>query len=72
MTEKITREQTTITFLQAGDDCDDRENTQSIKILTENAGSGDYYIISTERWAFDTIDELVKLLKQIPLRKVDK
>jgi hypothetical protein len=70
--EKIIREQTAITFSQEGDDCDESENTQSIKIQSANAGAGDYYIISTERWAFDSIDEFVALLKKIPLQKEPK
>ena len=56
-------------YSQEGDSCQDNDNEQEITIESENAGAGDYYVIKTERWAFDNIEEFVKLLKSIKLRK---
>ena len=63
-------EKTTLIFSQNGDSNQtEPDNAQEITIETENAGAGDYYIISTTRWAFDSVDDLVKLLKRITPRK---
>ena len=35
---------------------------QFLTIKTQNGGGGDFYIIETERWAFDNIPELVTTL----------
>ena len=35
----------------------------SIEISTEDGGGGKYFVIKTERWAFDNIDELTELFK---------
>jgi len=50
-----------MTFTQDADCCDSGEG-QFLKIKTENGGGGDFYIIETERWAFDNIPELVQTL----------
>lgn len=69
-TDKPELEKTTLIFAQDGDEGQDEPDTaQEIKIETENIGGGDYYVISTDRWAFDNIEDLVKLLKHITLRK---
>ena len=47
-----------MTFTQDSDCCDSGEG-QFLKIKTENGGGGDFYIIETERWAFDNIPEFV-------------
>jgi hypothetical protein len=36
-----------------------------IKVKLEDAGGGLYFVIETERWAFDSPEELHKLLKDI-------
>ena len=36
--------------------------SQTIK--TQNGGDGDFYVIETERWAFDNIPELINILKR--------
>jgi len=50
-----------MTFTQDADCCDSGGG-QFLKIKTENGGGGDFYIIETERWAFDNIPELVQTL----------
>ena len=49
-----------MTFTQEADCCDDKE--QYITIKTQNGGGGDFYVIETERWAFDNIPELIGIL----------
>lgn len=49
-----------MTFTQEADCCDDKE--QYITIKTQNGGGGDFYVIETERWAFDNIPELITTL----------
>jgi hypothetical protein len=49
-----------MTFTQEADCCDNRE--QYLTIKTQNGGGGDFYVIETERWAFDNIPELIGLL----------
>ena len=50
-----------MTFTQDADCCDSGSD-QFLIIRTENGGGGDFYIIETERWAFDNIPELVTTL----------
>lgn len=44
-------------------DCNSLED-QFLTIKTDNGGGGDYFVIETERWAFDSIDELVEVLNK--------
>jgi len=63
MTDKKTyllNQELQMTFTQEADCCDDRE--QYLTIKTQNGGGGDFYIIETERWAFDNIPELIGIL----------
>jgi hypothetical protein len=50
-----------MTFTQDADCCDSG-NDQFLTIRTENGGGGDFFVIETERWAFDNIPELVNML----------
>jgi len=52
----------TMTFTQESDCCDCKE--QYLTIKTQNGGGGDFYVIETERWAFDNIPELINVLKR--------
>ena len=51
-----------MTFTQDADCCDGNE--QYLTIKTQNGGGGDFYVIETERWAFDSITELIMTLKR--------
>jgi len=51
-----------MTFTQDSDCCDSKE--QYLTIKTQNGGGGDFYVIETERWAFDNIPELINVLKR--------
>jgi hypothetical protein len=56
-------ELTELTFIQDGDTCSSDE-IQYLNVKIEDSGAGKYFVISTERWAFDSIDELVKVIKK--------
>lgn len=49
-----------MTFTQENDCCSSEE--QYLTIKTQNGGGGDFYVIETQRWAFDNIPELVTTL----------
>lgn len=49
-----------MTFTQDSDCCDSSD--QFLTIKTQNGGGGDFYVIETNRWAFDSIPELVETL----------
>ena len=50
------------TFEQEADGNDAGE--QYLKVKQEDCGGGPFYVIETERWAFDDIDELIRLLTE--------
>jgi hypothetical protein len=50
-----------MTFTQDSDCCDSGDG-QFLTIKTQNGGGGDFYVIETERWAFDNIPELMNTL----------
>jgi len=54
-----------LTFVQDADsESDSHFADQELEIAIENGGGEDYYIIKTDRWAFDKIDDLIVLLKK--------
>jgi len=58
-----------ITFTQEADSCDENSNGyQFLKITTEDAGAGTYFVIETQRWAVDNLEDLTVLLKDAMLR----
>ena len=56
-----------MTFTQDSDCCDSGEG-QFLKIKTQNGGGGDFFIIETERWAFDNIAEFITVLKKFQMK----
>ena len=48
-----------VTFAQDADCC--VLGDQFLTIKTDNGGGGDFFVIETERWAFDSVEELVEL-----------
>ena len=56
-----------MTFTQDSDCCDSGDG-QFLKIKTQNGGGGDFFIIETERWAFDNIAEFITVLKKFQLK----
>lgn len=51
-----------MTFTQDKDCCSSED--QFITIKTQNGGGGDFFVIETQRWAFDCIEDLVEVLYQ--------
>ena len=40
------------------------DEIQELNINVEDCGGGDYFVIKTDRWAFDTIEDLIDLLQK--------
>jgi hypothetical protein len=52
-----------MTFYQKADTCDDTDNIKQLTIELMDSGAGVYYVLTTERWAFDNFKELKQVLK---------
>lgn len=50
--------------------CDMTDEVQEISIEMGDVGGGPYFVIKTNRWAFDDVDDLIKILNDFK-RKVD-
>ena len=59
--QPVTLAELSATYQQDADSNSDA-SLQTITISTDDAGAGTYYFIQTDRWAFDSIDELVNTL----------
>jgi len=53
-----------VTYTQDHDCNAPNDDIQEIEIKASNCGGGDFYIIKTERWAINEIDDLINLLKK--------
>lgn len=51
-----------ITFTQDNDCVEGGDLGQFLKIKTADGGGGDFFIIETERWSFDNIEEFIRIL----------
>jgi hypothetical protein len=51
-----------MTYTQEADCCTSEE--QYLTIKTDNGGGGDFFVIETKRWAFDTIEEFISTLNE--------
>ena len=68
---EICIDELSITYSQMQDHAiyNDKLDDQKLKIKTVDAdGMGYYYVIETERWAFDDINELVKVFEDFKKR----
>ena len=68
---EILSESCEITFTQDSDCCQSGDGGQFLKIKTENGAvdlESDFFILETERWAFDDIDEMILLLQTFKSR----
>ena len=54
------------TYTQEGDG--NSPEFQDLVLSTEDCGGGNYFVLSTQRWAFDTIEEFIKLFKDFEMR----
>lgn len=53
-----------VTFSQNNDCMESSDNGQFLTIRTENGGGGDFFILETERWSYESIDEIIKTLTE--------
>lgn len=60
---KLTLSSVSAEYIQDADDSSSNADIQSLQINTEDAGAGVYFVIKTERWAFDSIQELIDVLQ---------
>lgn len=49
-------------FSQDGDCCDDE--FQMLQVEQHDGGGGPFWVIKSQRWAFDDLAELIKLLSE--------
>lgn len=55
----------TATYSQEDDCCHSSVlERQEIELSTHDGGGGTYYVIKTDRWAFNNIEELTNLINQ--------
>lgn len=57
-------ESLTVTFYQDAD-CVKGGDAQILQIHIDDGGAGHYFSIATERWSFDDVDELVKIVEKV-------
>ena len=57
------------TYCQQSDSCaPNSSDIQELTIKTEDAGGGSYFIISSSRWAFDKIEDLIAVIRDFEKR----
>lgn len=61
---KITVARAEVTLTQDGDCCEG-DDVQVLRIGADDGGGGWFWTIKTERWAFDSVEELTHQLKQV-------
>jgi len=64
--EEVVADFCSVQYLQHDDT--NHDDYQKITITTNSQGSGHYYVISTDKWAINDIDEMIKLLKDFKKR----
>jgi len=55
-------------YIQERDDCDSGDDLQELSIITQDAGGGVYYVIETQRWSFNDVNELVAVIEDFKNR----
>ena len=58
--EPIAIDKIMIEYMQEPDS--NADEMQTLEIITDDAGAGKYFVIKTERWAFDTKEELMRVI----------
>lgn len=66
--DEVTITDLSVTYCQNSDSCEENGSLQTLEISTDDAGDGLFYIIKTDRWAFDSIQELINLLNNFEKR----
>ncbi|WP_020474526.1 hypothetical protein [Zavarzinella formosa] len=52
-----------VCFTQEADSCS--EGIQALDVSMEDAGAGKFFVIKTDRWAFDKIEDLEAILAKV-------
>ncbi len=47
---------------------DNSDGLQFLEVSTEDTGGGVYYVLKTKRWAFDNLNDLIKVLNDFEKR----
>ena len=63
---QITAAKVTVEYMQEPDS--NSSDLQTLEISTEDAGAGTYYVLKSDRWAFDNMEELINVLKDFEKR----
>lgn len=67
--DQVAIESMTIKYIQNEDDMSpDNSGMQSLILKTRDAGAGVYFVLSTERWAFESFEELEKVFEDFKTR----
>jgi len=53
------------TFIQPSDSCSDQDVHQTLVIEATDAGGGTFVVLTTERWAMDTEDQIDELCVEL-------
>jgi hypothetical protein len=61
-------EEVKVTYTQESDSCQSGNSGQLLEVFTNDAGAGKYIVFKTERWAIDSIDELVEILNHFKFK----
>ena len=64
--KKVGVTEVTVSYCQDGDS--NSGAFQLLEVKTEDAGGGSFFVIKTERWAFDKIDDLINILNDFKKR----
>jgi hypothetical protein len=64
----VTVSKVTVEYIQESDCNSSSNHLQVLEITTEESGNGAYYVLNTDRWAFDSLDELYELLRDFEVR----
>ena len=57
-------------YTQDADSCSN-ETCHELELKTDDAGGGMYYVLSTKRWAFESVDEIVGIIEDFLKRVKD-
>lgn len=60
---KVLEQRLEVTYTQDNDCTELSDLGQFLYISTDNGGGGDFFIIETERWAINDIEEFIETLK---------
>ena len=66
---KVSGTECSVTYCQEADSCSD-DGTHYLRLFTQDAGGGNYYVLETERWAFDSsqLETLLAIIKDFDRR----